>query len=107
MSADPNVRAVRYSCKNFAHPTIFLQLVCALLALFLLAAADAPTIGIADPQRYLTDIKALTAPAVEGPGDGSKGLSKAAKVIEDRYRSLGLKPAGKNGYYQPFSVITG
>jgi len=107
MAADPNVRTVRYSCRNFARPTIFLQLVCALLALFLLAAADAPTIGIADPQRYLTDIKALTAPAMEGRGDGSKGLSKAAKVIEDRYKSLGLKPAGKNGYYQPFSVITG
>lgn len=73
-----------------------------------LIAADAPTtVGTADQQRFLTDVKTLTAPAMEGRGPGTKGLSKAAHVIEQRYKSLGLQPAGKNGFFQSFDVITG
>jgi Peptidase family M28/PDZ domain/PA domain len=73
-----------------------------------LIAADAPTtVGTADQQRFLTDVKTLTAPEMEGRGPGTKGLSKAAHVIEQRYKSLGLQPAGKNGFLQPFDVITG
>jgi Peptidase family M28/PDZ domain/PA domain len=83
-------------------------LACAIFAFVLVAAADTPsTVGTADSQKYLNDIKALTAPEMEGRGDGTRGLGKAAKLIEQRYKSLGLQPAGKNGYEQPFSVITG
>jgi hypothetical protein len=81
---------------------------CILFLAALLNAADtAPTVPAADAHRYLEDVKALTAPAMEGRGDGSKGLSRAAKLITQRYKSLSLQPAGKNGYFQPFSVITG
>jgi aminopeptidase YwaD len=69
--------------------------------------ASATTTGTADPQRYLNDIKALTAPAMEGRGAGTRGIDRAAHLLEKRYRSLGLKPAGSNSYFQPFSVITG
>lgn len=73
-----------------------------------LVAADAPTtVGTADQQRFLTDIKTLTVPKMEGRGDGTKGLSKASHFIEQRYKSLGLQPAGKKGFFQPFDVITG
>jgi Peptidase family M28/PDZ domain/PA domain len=58
-------------------------------------------------QRYLDDIKSLTTPAMEGRGDGTKGLSRAAHLIEQRYQSLGLEPAGKQSFLQPFTVITG
>jgi hypothetical protein len=78
----------------------------ALLGLALLAASVA-TANSADPKRYLNDIKALTTPAMEGRGDGTPGLTRAAKLIEHRFRSLGLQPAGKNSYFQPFTVITG
>jgi len=44
---------------------------------------------------------------MEGRGDGAKGLTRAAHLIEQRYKSLGLQPAGKNGFFQPFDVITG
>ena len=44
---------------------------------------------------------------MEGRGDGTKGLRKAARLIEQRYHSLGLQPAGKHGFIQPFDVITG
>ena len=81
---------------------------CAFLAAFgLLAVSAFAAADSADPQRYLEDIKALTTPAMEGRGDGSPGLTLAANLIEQRFRALGLQPAGKNGYEQPFSVITG
>src|SRR6267143_1237219 len=82
-------------------------LLLAILALSLIAADTPTTVGTADEQRFLTDIKSLTAPAMEGRGDGAKGLTRAAHLIEQRYKSLGLQPAGKNGFFQPFDVITG
>jgi aminopeptidase YwaD len=80
---------------------------CVFLALGLLAASAVAAADSADPKRYLDDIKALTTPAMEGRGDGSPGLTLAANLIEQRFRALGLQPAGKNSYLQPFSVITG
>ena len=80
---------------------------CAFLALGLLTASFVAAADSADPKRYLDDIKALTTPAMEGRGDGSPGLTLAANLIEQRFRALGLQPAGKNAYLQPFSVITG
>ena len=82
-------------------------LLLAILALSLVAADTPTTVGTADEQRFLTDIKSLTAPTMEGRGDGAKGLTRAAHLIEQRYKSLGLQPAGKNGFFQPFDVITG
>ncbi len=67
-------------------------------------AADANS---ADPVRYLNDVKELASPIMEGRGAGTKGIQLAANMIEERYRSLGIKPAGTNGYFQPFTVITG
>lgn len=78
------------------------------LALTLLAAA-APSIsvGTADSARYLTDIKILAAPNMEGRGPGTSGLARASSLIEHRYKTLALQPAGTNGYVQPFTVTTG
>src|SRR5712692_6876210 len=77
------------------------------LALGLLAASAVAAADSADPKRYLDDIKALTTPAMEGRGDGTPGLTLAATLIQERFRALGLQPAGKNAYVQPFTVITG
>src|SRR5215467_9731345 len=77
-----------------------------LVALALLAASSTNT-PQADPTRYLTDVKALASPDMEGRGDGSKGLTRAEHLIEKRYKELHLDPAGVNEYSQPFSVITG
>ncbi|HKM86548.1 MAG TPA: M28 family peptidase [Terriglobales bacterium] len=78
-----------------------------LLTLTFPLVAAPPIISTADPHRYLDDIKALTTPAMEGRGAGSKGLTRAEHLIEKRYKSLGLEPAGTNSYLQPFTVITG
>jgi hypothetical protein len=76
-----------------------------ILALLLFAAG----IGHAQTasQRYLDDVKQLTVPSMEGRGDGTKGLTRAAHLIEQRYKSLGLEPAGVQSYFQPFAVVTG
>ncbi|MBZ5654000.1 MAG: M28 family peptidase [Acidobacteriia bacterium] len=73
----------------------------------LLASSTPSTVATADPHRYLEDIKTLTAPQMEGRGDGTKGLTRAAHLIEQRFKSLGLEPAGTKSYLQPFTVITG
>ena len=75
-------------------------------AVVLFTAASTPT-PQADPARYLTDVKALASPEMEGRGAGSKGLTRAEHLIEKRYKELHLDPAGVNGYAQPFTVITG
>jgi aminopeptidase YwaD len=80
---------------------------CVVLAFSLLATATGPSIGSADSTRYLNDIKTLSAPDMEGRGAGTKGLGRAAKYLEHRYKGLGLQPAGTNGYLQPFTVTTG
>jgi hypothetical protein len=77
------------------------------LALACLAVRLAADSNSADPKRYLDDIKVLASPPMEGRGAGTKGIERAASMIEARYRSLGIEPAGTKGYFQPFTVITG
>ncbi|PYY04190.1 MAG: hypothetical protein DMG69_31120, partial [Acidobacteria bacterium] len=72
-----------------------------------MAAVSLATVGSVDAQHYLEDVKALTSPAMEGRGDGTKGLTLAAQLIENRLKKLGLKPAGTSSYLQPFTVVTG
>ena len=79
-----------------------LAVVLAFLAVRVAADTDS-----ADPKRYLDDVKTLSSPAMEGRGAGTKGIERAANLIEQRYRSLGLQPAGAKSYFQPFTVITG
>jgi Peptidase family M28/PDZ domain/PA domain len=84
----------------------FVAYVC-LLGITLAAPALPQSIGSADSTRYLDDVKALTTPSMEGRGDGTHGLGRAAHLLESRYKRLGLNPAGTNSYFQPFNVITG
>jgi len=65
------------------------------------------TLAPADPDRYIHDIQTLSAPNMEGRGDGSRGLTRARDVLVHRYASLGLEPKGAKGFLQPFDIITG
>ena len=78
-----------------------------LLSLAIVTSAVPQSIRSTDPTRYLDDVKALTTPSMEGRGDGTKGITRAAHLLESRYKNLGLKPAGTNSYFQAFTVITG
>jgi hypothetical protein len=77
-----------------------------LLLVFVLSVAGLLS-SQATSQHYLDDIKALSSPEMEGRGDGTHGLTLAAQLIEKRYRSLGLEPAGSKSYFQPFTLVTG
>ena len=90
---------------SLARRTFWLSL---LLSVALGATATTTTqLSPADPQRYLNDIRTLTEPKMEGRGEGTKGLVRAEHILADRYKSLGLEPAGKRGYLQSFTVTTG
>ena len=45
-------------------------------------------------------VAVLADPALEGRGLGSEGLDRATTVVEDRLASLGLEPAGDDGFRQ-------
>ena len=77
------------------------------MAALTFATPTAVQLTPADPQRYLNDIKTLTQPKMEGRGDGLKGLTRAEHMLVERYKALGLEPAGNHGYLQPFTVTTG
>jgi Zn-dependent M28 family amino/carboxypeptidase len=80
----------------------------AIILLFVPAAIlPAQTLAPADPERYIHDVQALSAPNMEGRGDGSEGLTRARDLLGHRYASLGLEPRGTHGYLQPFDIITG
>jgi hypothetical protein len=101
--------ALKPNLTRHAARHLFKGLLAAALALALAGSAPAQTltVGAADSSRYLDTIKVLTVPAMEGRGDGTKGLTRAADLLEQRYKSLGLDPAGSHGYFQLFSLITG
>lgn len=68
--------------------------------------AQASTASPAD--RILADVAWLADDAREGRGPGSGGLEASGAYIEDRFRALGLAPAGDGGSYrQPFPLLTG
>jgi Peptidase family M28/PDZ domain/PA domain len=90
---------------RFAQPILRSALLFFLAAV--LSAAIPSSIGPADSQRYLSDIKTLTEDKMEGRGDGTRGLLRAEHLLEARYKSLGLVPAGTQGFLQPFTVTTG
>jgi Tol biopolymer transport system component len=57
--------------------------------------------------RIEADIRWLADPAREGRGLSTKGLEASGAFIEERFKSLGLQPAGDDGSYrQAFDVTT-
>jgi Tol biopolymer transport system component len=54
-----------------------------------------------------TDIRTLAADSMEGRGLGTKGIELSADYLEKRLRAIGLQPAFKEGYRQPFPVKMG
>ena len=58
-----------------------------------------------DVRRLLT---ALADDSLEGRGTGTRGSAKAATLIANEMRAMGLEPAGDSGYFQrvPIAVVT-
>ena len=54
-----------------------------------------------DGKTWWENVKVLADDKMEGRDTGSEGLRKAEAYVVDQLKQLGLKPAGKDGYYQP------
>jgi hypothetical protein len=55
--------------------------------------------------RFLADVRWLADNAREGRGIGTRGLQESARWLADRFREIGLEPAGDRGtYLQRFQV---
>jgi Tol biopolymer transport system component len=67
----------------------------------------APKLETTAADRIEADIRWLADPAREGRGLGTKGLEASGAFIEERFKALGLQPAGDAGTYrQVFDVTT-
>jgi len=62
-----------------------------------------PLLSQGAKERITEDIKYLSSELLEGRFAGTKGFELAATLIENRFKSLGLKPIG-NSYFQEFDV---
>lgn len=59
-------------------------------------------------QEFIEPIKFLASDELQGRGNGTPELDRAAKYIADRFHKFGLKPAGDRGkYLQGFEVVVG
>ncbi len=77
------------------------------IALFLVAASyavDAPRHF--DGKSWWEHVKVLADDKMEGRDTGSEGLRKAEAYVVDQLQSLGLKPMGVNGFYQPVKFVS-
>lgn len=56
----------------------------------------------------LDQVKALSAPEMDGRGSGTPGADRAGQYIARVFTEAGLKPGGDSGtFFQPFAVSTG
>jgi Zn-dependent M28 family amino/carboxypeptidase len=55
----------------------------------------------AEGKAWWAQVKALADDGMEGRLTGSEGYLRAAKYVVSQFDTMGLQPAGVNGYYQP------
>ncbi len=64
--------------------------------------APAGTAAAAD--RFRDDVRWLADDDREGRGVGTAGLDQARRWLAERFRALGVEPAGTDGYFESFEV---
>ncbi len=81
--------------------------------LLALVVGAAPVLAAAPPSVppadwLLAEVKALSAPEMEGRGSGTLGGERAARHVAAGFRAVGLRPGGEEGtFFQSFPVPTG
>ncbi|MEH3106844.1 MAG: M28 family metallopeptidase [Sphingomonas fennica] len=70
-----------------------------ILALLGSAAAAAAPAGAVDPARLSDTVKVLASDAFEGRAPGTPGEEQTIRYLVDRFRAMGLAPAGDDGGY--------
>jgi hypothetical protein len=83
----------------------------AICTALLLIFASGPTHAVTPeipPNSVLEHIKFLASDELQGRGNGTEGLERAADYIAAEFKEAGLRPAGQNGgWFQPFELTTG
>ena len=85
------------AARSAATPAVLVMTAVSLLATRGLAAQTAQ-------ERIRADVRYLADDAREGRGLGTAGLDSAAAYVAAQFRQIGLRPAGTDGYFQPFRV---
>jgi Peptidase family M28 len=58
-----------------------------------------------DRDQLMSDVALLASPPFEGRRTSTPGGLKARAWVVDRFTAIGLEPAGKSGYLEPFSFV--
>ncbi len=88
------------------HTTTFIIHVALSLAI-LHGVLRAQTATTTEAQRIIDHVRVLASDSCQGRGPGSSGIEKAAAYVMDQFRSIGVRPAGRASYGDPFSMTTG
>lgn len=67
-------------------------------------AADSPGLEWIRRAELMKTVEYLASPEADGRAAGSPGYMKVAAWMADRFRQLGLKPVGDEGYFQNLEV---
>ncbi|MGH9346870.1 MAG: M28 family peptidase [Vicinamibacterales bacterium] len=79
-----------------------------ILLLLLSVALSADSRRAIQPEALLAHVKFLSSDELEGRGNGTEGLERAAEYIAGQFKSAGLEPGGAGGsWFQPFGLVTG
>ncbi len=64
-------------------------------------------LDVIDTKDALQTVSRLASDDLEGRRSGTKGCARAAQWLVERFRTLGLEPAGSEGFLQSFEVTAG
>jgi hypothetical protein len=87
---------------------MYSRLLLTLLLLVSTTFASADARLAIQPDALMAHVKFLASDDLEGRGNGTTGLEKAADYIAAQFKAAGLQPGGRNGtWFQPFELVTG
>ncbi|MBU3699857.1 MAG: M28 family peptidase [Candidatus Kapabacteria bacterium] len=61
----------------------------------------------AEAQRIIDHVRVLASDSCQGRGPGSGGIEKAAAYVMEQFKSIGVRPAGRASFGDPFTMTTG
>lgn len=90
--------------KNIFRNTIFAAIgIAGIIAIGALKKKSNPEITVADLKESLTYLASET---LEGRMPGTEGGNSAGNYVADKFKLYGVEPAGEEGYFQYFEVVT-
>ena len=69
-------------------------------------SATEPVVHRVDRTQLIADVRELSSDQYQGRRTGTPGGLKARAWIRDAFPAIGLKPAGSNGFAEPFALPT-